>query len=189
MRDARMAKVRLAPYGRGFGQPAASTTCAPVFPGRSIRLCMQRVGKMGPTLRDASSVCQFVRKIGARDRESFWALHLDVRGQVIGVEEVARGSLSGVEVHPREVFKSAILNNAAAILIAHNHPSGDASPSRQDIELTKRLADTGQTLGIPLRDHVIVGDPTGRFADCISLRERGEGGIQFGRAQRRRRRR
>lgn len=182
-RDARMALVKLPPYGVGrFGQtePAA---CTPVAAGRNIRLCMQRVGRPGPRISGAGEACRFLRQAGSRDRESLYAIHLDVRGRAIGLDEVARGTLTGVEVHPREVFKAAILNNAAAILIGHNHPSGDATPSRADIEITRRLSDSGKMLGIHVLDHVIVTD-----TDCVGMQDR-EPSLFLGGARRKRRRR
>ena len=77
---------------------------------------------------------------------------------MIGCEEVSRGCLSWSVVHPREVYKAAILNSAGSIIVAHNHPSGDPSPSAEDRDVSKRLYDAGQLLGIPLLDSVIIGD-------------------------------
>jgi len=99
------------------------------------------------------------------------------------VEEIARGHLTGVEVHPREVFKGAILNNAAQMIVAHNHPSGDPEPSPQDATLTKRLVEAGRVLGIPVRDHVVVGE-----SECVSFEKRGDL-VNFGGARPARRRR
>jgi DNA repair protein RadC len=82
---------------------------------------------------------------------------LDVRHRVQGELCVARGSLTGVEVHPRDVFRPLIRSAAAAVIFCHNHPSGDPTPSRQDVELTARLRDVGELCGIPVVDHVVVG--------------------------------
>ena len=109
-RDARMALVKLPPYGGRLGQTSSPAVCAPVAAGRNIRLCMQRLGPPGPRISGAGEACRFLRQAGNRDRESFYVIHLDVRGRTIGLEEVFRGSLTGVEVHPREVFKAAILS-------------------------------------------------------------------------------
>jgi DNA repair protein RadC len=144
---------------------------------------MQRTGKPSEPLLNAQGVCRFVRGVRNRDRESFVALHLDTRNRVIGVEEIAKGTLTSVEVHPREVFKGAILNNASSLIFVHNHPSGDPSPSRQDIELTSRLIDVGRLVGIPVRDHVVVGD------ECHSLRAEEMAHMQWGAAPQKRRRR
>jgi DNA repair protein RadC len=90
-------------------------------------------------------------------QEVFVALALDVRNVVIEEIEIARGCLTSVEVHPREVFRPLIRSAAAAAVVAHNHPSGDPSPSSEDIALTQRLRAAGDLVGIPLLDHVIIG--------------------------------
>jgi len=108
-----------------------------------------------PLLRDA-------------DREHFYVVLLSTKNHVLAVELVSVGSLSASIVHPREVFKPAIVASAAAIVVAHNHPSNDVTPSREDIEFTRRLAKAGELLGIRVLDHVIVCD--GSYA---SLREAG----------------
>jgi DNA repair protein RadC len=89
--------------------------------------------------------------------EEFWALALDVRHRVLWEACLARGSLTGVEVHPRDVFRPLIRGGAAAVIFCHNHPSGDPSPSRQDLDLTTRLRDVGDLCGIAVLDHVVVG--------------------------------
>lgn len=91
-------------------------------------------------------------------REVFMMLALDSTNRVIGVSTIAIGSLSSVEVHPREVFQPAILAGAATIIVAHNHPSGSVVPSLSDRELTKRLVQVGDLLGIPVVDHLILSD-------------------------------
>jgi DNA repair protein RadC len=90
--------------------------------------------------------------------EVFAILCLSTKHRVIAYHEVSRGTLDATLVHPREVFKAAILANAAALVVAHVHPSGDPTPSQDDIELTKRLAAAGTLLGIEVLDHIIVGD-------------------------------
>lgn len=91
------------------------------------------------------------------DRELFCILNLRTKNQVINMNIVSMGSLNAVFVEPREVYKSAILANAAGVLLIHNHPSGDPSPSREDINITKRLEECGALLGIPVVDHIIFG--------------------------------
>jgi DNA repair protein RadC len=103
------------------------------------------------------------------DREWFYAVYLNTRNHVLAVELVSVGSLNASIVHPREVFKMAIVLSAASILVAHNHPSGDPNPSDEDLGLTKRLQDAGELLGIPLLDHVIVGE-----GEYRSLKEGGQ---------------
>jgi DNA repair protein RadC len=90
--------------------------------------------------------------------EEFWAVALDVRHRVLWESCLARGSLTAVEVHPRDVFRPLIRGGAAAAIFCHNHPSGDPSPSRQDLELTRRLRDVGELCGIQVLDHVVVGN-------------------------------
>jgi DNA repair protein RadC len=107
--------------------------------------------------------------IGEVDRETFVVALLTVRHRVIALHTVSVGCLTSSLVHPRETFKPAILAGAAAIVLAHNHPSGDPEPSAEDVALTRRLASAGTLLGIEVLDHVIVGED-GRF---VSLKERG----------------
>ena len=101
--------------------------------------------------------------------EEFLTILLNTKNRVIKTERIAEGSLTSAVVHPREVFASAIVNHAAAILVAHNHPSGDPYPSSEDRHLTRTLEEAGKTLGIPLMDHIVIGD--GRY---YSFREHGE---------------
>ena len=99
------------------------------------------------------------------DREQFVVCGLDAKHGVIGINVVSIGSLSLSIVHPREVFKALILMNASAWLCAHNHPSGEVTPSREDIALTTRLRAAGDLLGITLVDHLILGEGCYSFAD------------------------
>lgn len=101
-------------------------------------------------------------------RELFVVILQDVRGCVICHHIVAIGTLSNTLVHPREVFHPAIRHHAATIILAHNHPSGDPTPSPQDYEVTKNLIEVGRVMGIPINDHLIIGDQT-----YVSLRQRG----------------
>ena len=97
--------------------------------------------------------------------EVFAILCLSTKHRLIAYHEVSRGALDATLVHPREVFKAALLANAAAIILAHNHPSGDPTPSLDDLALTQRLVHVGQIIGIDVLDHVIVGD--GRWASLL----------------------
>lgn len=94
------------------------------------------------------------------DREHFLVLYLDRKGGVIDKVDVSVGGLHSSIVHPREVFKTAVKRSAASIILAHNHPSGDPSPSREDIDITRRLIDAGRIMGIEIIDHVIIGENT-----------------------------
>jgi DNA repair protein RadC len=91
---------------------------------------------------------------------------LDRKNRVIGINTVAIGSLTASVVHPREVMKPAILSNAAAIILCHNHPSGDPQPSQEDRVLTQRLVEAGKLLGINVLDHLIIGDGTQAYVSC-----------------------
>lgn len=90
--------------------------------------------------------------------ENFVIVCLNTKNKISGVHTVSIGSLNASIVHPREVFKAAMLNNSSGILLVHNHPSGDPEPSREDIETTNRLVNAGNILGIKVLDHVIIGD-------------------------------
>src|SRR5437870_10653344 len=95
------------------------------------------------------------------DREQFVVVLLDGKNRVLGFNVVSTGSLTAALVHPREVFKPAMLANAAALILVHNHPSGDPEPSAEDRAITERLRHAGELLGIRILDHVVIGD--GRF--------------------------
>jgi DNA repair protein RadC len=126
-----------------------------------------------PQFRSSAEAADVFRRfLGPVDREHFLVAMLDRKNRLIGINTVAIGSLSAAVVHPREVFKPAILSNAASIIVGHNHPSGDPQPSSEDRLLTYKLYKAGQLLGIELLDHVIIGDGTGQyfsFADAEIL--------------------
>lgn len=90
--------------------------------------------------------------------EYFWMLCMDAKGKIVGCHEISHGDLTATAVHPREVFKRAILNNAASIIVSHNHPSGDPTPSMEDISLTARISEAGKLMGVKMLDHIIIGD-------------------------------
>jgi len=117
------------------------------------------IGRAMNTPRESASVVMAV----LRDEpgEVFAIICLSTKHRVIAYHEVSRGTLDATLVHPREVFKAALLANAAAIILTHNHPSGDPSPSADDVQLTRRLVDAGALLGVDVLDHIIVGD--GRY--------------------------
>ncbi len=116
------------------------------------------VGKK-PLVKTPDDVVGLVRgRLKGKKKEHFLALLLDTRGRLIKVSEISVGSLDGSIVHPREVFKEAISASAASVIFVHNHPSGDPTPSEDDIKLTKRLAEAGEIMGIDVLDHIIIGD-------------------------------
>ena len=102
------------------------------------------------------------------DREQFIIACLNTKNEPTNISVVSVGTLNKAIVHPREVFKTAILSNAASIMAFHNHPSGETTPSQQDIQLTNRLYEAGELIGIKLLDHLIIGDGT-----FTSLKEKG----------------
>ncbi len=105
----------------------------------------------------AEGVAAYFRpRLALSATESFWVLMLDARGRVLGRDCVAEGTLTACLVHPREVFAPAIRLRAAQIVVVHNHPSGDPTPSPEDLLLTERLTVAGDLLGIPVVDHVVV---------------------------------
>lgn len=101
-------------------------------------------------------------------KEHFAVMSLSTKNHILALNDISVGTLNGSMVHPREVFEEAIVRHAAAIILIHNHPSGDPSPSREDIQVTQRMVKAGKVMDIPVLDHVIIGD--GRFA---SLKEKG----------------
>jgi DNA repair protein RadC len=111
-----------------------------------------------PKISSMDDVIKAVKPLIADlNKEFFIALFLNTKNGVIKQEIISIGSLSANVVHPREVFKTACMVSASSIIVAHNHPSGDPSPSREDIEITKKLAEAGKMIGIELLDHVILG--------------------------------
>lgn len=121
-------------------------------------------------IRSPRDIVNLIGKmLESSDREMMVAILLDTKNGVTGLHVVSIGDLSSAVVHPREVFKAAILANAASLILGHNHPSGDPAPSPEDIAVTRRISEAGELLGIELLDHVVIGD-MGRFT---SLKEKG----------------
>jgi DNA repair protein RadC len=115
--------------------------------------------KPQPILKSPEDVAAVVKsKLKGKKREHFWVLCLDTRNRLINDKLVSIGSLDTSIVHPREVFKEAVSSSAASVIFVHNHPSGDPEPSKEDIELTKRLVQAGEIIGIDVLDHIIVCD-------------------------------
>lgn len=135
------------------------------------QLKMVKVGKVceDPVkLTDTRMVFDACRDMAKLDREHFVVLHLDGKNRIIARETVSIGSLNQTIVHPREVFKAAVHNGSAAIICVHNHPTGDPTPSNEDIATTRRLREAGEIIGIKMLDHVIIGQD-----DYLSLTETG----------------
>lgn len=122
-----------------------------------------------PVIRNANDVSSLLMsECKVLDEEHFRVLLLTTKNQLIRVEEISVGSLDNSVVHPRECFRPAIAASAAAVILIHNHPSGDPKPSKEDVAITRRLVQAGELLGINVLDHVVFGDGT-----IVSLKERG----------------
>jgi DNA repair protein RadC len=115
----------------------------------------------------ADAAAAVMDRLRYAETERFLVLLLNTRHEVLDIVEVAHGGLAAAPVHPREIFKPAVREGAAAVIVAHNHPSGDPSPSRADLAITARLCRAATIIGIPMLDHMVIGD--GRW---VSLRER-----------------
>ena len=109
-----------------------------------------------PTINSAKDAVAHLQELRTARKEHFVVLYLNARNQLIHKETISIGTLNANLVHPREVFKPAIDNLAASIIVAHNHPSGGCEPSAADLELTRRLQDAGKLLGIEVADHLII---------------------------------
>ena len=135
----------------------------------------EEMRRESPALDTPERVADFLREDNRFfDVEYLQILLLNTRRRLIRIDKISQGTLDSILVHPREVFKSAITANAAAVVLAHNHPSGDPTPSEQDIKVTRDLIRAGQLLKIDVLDHVILGKATeGRARDWVSLRELG----------------
>jgi len=111
---------------------------------------------------------RYWKQVIASDQERFVVACLDTKNRVQSVVEVTVGTLDASLVHPREVFKPPILEGSSSIILSHNHPSGNATPSREDIQVTNRLTEVGKLIGIDVLDHIVCGDETG---EAVSIRE------------------
>lgn len=119
-------------------------------------------------ITSSNDVYQLFRYLTHETKEHFLALHLDTKNKIICVDQVSVGSLTASIVHPREVMKSCMLSSCAGLVLVHNHPSEDPSPSREDIEITKRIKECCDLMGIRLLDHVVIGED-----EYVSLADRG----------------
>jgi DNA repair protein RadC len=157
---------------KGIGRAKAITLVAAFSLAQKMAKELQ---DESPVLDTPENVVRLMRaKSLALDTEQFQVLLLNTRKRLVRVEKISDGTLDTVLVHPREVFKSAIAANAAAIVLVHNHPSGDPTPSEADIKVTRDLIRAGQLLKIEVLDHIIIGRATPeRAKDYASLRELG----------------
>lgn len=132
----------------------------------NVRTCITRPKKLGPVITGPAAACRLLANAKGLDRESLFTVALNPQLKVLGVEETAKGQVDAVAVAPREIFKAPIMMGASAIMIAHNHPSGDPSPSKDDHDLTRQVKQAGEKLGIPLVDHIVIGEDS-----CTSIRD------------------
>jgi DNA repair protein RadC len=133
-----------------------------------LKIVRERRAGYGSLTRVRSSAdvyAAFKERFEQADREEFLVLLLDAKNALLGFNLVSVGTLTSSLVHPRECFKPAILSNAAALILLHNHPSGDPAPSAEDLTITRRLRDVGAIFDIKVLDHIIVGD--GRYVSFI----------------------
>lgn len=141
---------------KGVGRAKACQILAAIELGRRVATHPRKkritIGKPGDI------VDLFMEKMRYYKEEHFCTLLLDTKGKVIEVVEVSVGDLNSAPVHPREVFKQAVRRSAAAVVLIHNHPSGDPTPSNEDLEITFRLIESAEILGINVVDHIIIGD-------------------------------
>lgn len=155
-------------HQRGIGPAKAAQIKAAIELGRRMTLLSPEERPAIHSPADAAALVQY--EMGAFEQEHLRVLLLDTRNRVLHIEDLYRGSLNSSQVRVGEIFKSAVRRNAAAIIIAHNHPSGDPSPSPDDVALTRAIVQAGKLLDIEVLDHLVVG--RGRF---VSLKERGLG--------------
>ncbi|MFW6022160.1 MAG: RadC family protein [Halanaerobiaceae bacterium] len=134
----------------------------------SKRIATLKSGEKEVIKSPGDAACLLMPELRYLTQEVFKIILLDIKNQVISIALISKGGLSSSIVHPREVFKEAIKHSSAAIILAHNHPSGIPEPSRDDINITKRLIDSGKIMGIDVLDHIVIGD--GIF---ISMKEKG----------------
>lgn len=119
---------------------------------------MNGLGKEKNVISCAKEVAEMLMpKMANLPQEHFLALYLDAKHKVIAEQTITKGILDAALIHPREVFHGAVKHLASAVIVVHNHPSGDPEPSAEDLEVTKRLVKTGEVMGIPLLDHMIIG--------------------------------
>ena len=143
-----------------------------------MEACAAYVAVKKPAVRDPESAYRLLRPLidgatSGNSQEAFYAILLDTKNKVICMPCLTSlGLLDTSPVHPREVFREAVRNSAASVILAHNHPSGDPTPSKEDIDITRRLVEAGRILGIRIVDHIVCGRPSDMTPGYVSLREK-----------------
>ena len=151
---------------QGLGCAKASVIVAAIELGRRVTVTKTVAHGNIQGLKQVIEI--FMARLSKMKKEVFNIVMLDAKGNIIGIDEVSVGDLTSSIVHPRETFYSAVKKSASSIICVHNHPSGDPTPSDEDIDTTKKLAKAGKILGINLLDHVVIGD--GKY---FSMKEKG----------------
>ena len=151
---------------RGIGPVKAAQIMASLELGKRCRA--RNSAKRTPITCPADAARMVADEMRHLDREHFWVLLLNTKNVCLGIDKVSIGTLNSSVVHPRECFKEAIRRSAHAIILVHNHPSGDTTPSSEDHRVTGRLAESGKLLGIEVLDHLVIGD-----GDFFSCKEKG----------------
>jgi len=123
-------------------------------------------GKDKTKITSARKSFEFLKEFQGLDKEHFIVIHLNTKNEVVSREIVSIGIMDACIVHPREIFRTAIMQNAQRIILAHNHPSGDPTPSEEDLRMTRKLIDVGDLLGIEVLDHIIVGKDEQYYSYC-----------------------
>jgi len=149
---------------KGIGQAKACHVLAGVELGR--RIATRPRGEKARVTGPESIVSLFMEEMRYYKKEVFNVLMMNSKGEVIETEKISIGDLSSTVIHPREVYLPAVKRSAAAVAFVHNHPSGDPTPSRDDLDTTRKLIDAGNIIGIAVWDHIIIGD--GKY---VSFRE------------------
>ncbi len=140
---------------KGIGKSKACNILAAIELAKRIKIN----NKQNFRISESKDVAEMMmEELRYKKKEYFICLHLNVKGEVIYKDIVSIGSLSQTEVHPREVFYQAIKRSAASVIFVHNHPSGDSTPSKEDVMITKRLIEVGLLLGINVLDHIVIGN-------------------------------
>jgi DNA repair protein RadC len=134
----------------------------------SKRVAKQQAVKEFKISSPASIAKIYMQEMRYLKQEHFKVVYFDIKNNILGDRDITIGTINTTIVHPREVFSEAVKMSAASVIVLHNHPSGDAQPSKEDIQVTKRLSEAGKILGIDLLDHIVIGD--GQY---ISLKEKG----------------
>ncbi len=139
----------------GIGQAKAMQLLAVSEIGKRIRLKKKKQDKID-SAKDVFNL--FEERLKSEKQEYFFTVLLNTKNYVINIQKISMGILDASIIHPREIFKSAIRNSASKIILVHNHPSGDPTPSEEDLEITNKLIGSGELIGIEVLDHVIIGD-------------------------------